>query len=343
MLSISARALRTRLLAHYDVHARDLPWRRTRDPYRIWVSEVMLQQTRVAVAQQRYERFLERFPDVVALARASAETVCEEWAGLGYYSRARNLHAAARAVQRSPSARIPETARGLAGLPGIGAYTAGAVASIAFGERVPAVDGNAERVLARVLACRGRRQSAAVSELAHALVDCSRPGDVNQALMDLGALVCTVRGPRCTACPLRTHCRARALGVPERFPAKRKRASVAKLDVAFAWIQSGAGVWLEQRPLSGLWSGLWQLPAEEGPRARARLAERLAVNLGRTCVRVRHALTHRNVEARVYVPEGGIRVRPSAARRPFADPLAAPLSGVARKAIMAMREGGRLP
>jgi A/G-specific adenine glycosylase len=330
------RALRARLLAYYDAHARDLPWRRTRDPYRIWVSEVMLQQTRVAVVTQRYERFLARFPDVASLARASAETVLRGMGRLGYYSRARNLHAAARAVERSPRRRMPESARGLAELPGIGAYTAGAVASIAFGERVPAVDGNAERVLARLLA-HGRRKSTAVSEIARALVDCERPGDVNQALMDLGAVVCTARTPRCAACPLGAHCRGRALGAPERFPAKRARPSVAKLDVVFAWIPSGGGVWLERRPLAGLWSGLWQLPAEEGPRARGRLAERLGVDLGRVRVRVHHALTHRSVEARVYVPSDAPHVRRRTLGARSRDPLAAPLSALARKAIVAMR------
>jgi A/G-specific adenine glycosylase len=234
---------------------------------------------------------------------------------------------------------MPRTARELASLAGIGDYTAGAIASIAFGERVPAIDGNAERVLARVLAHGGRAPSAAVRDLAHALVDCDRPGDVNQALMDLGATVCTARAPQCAACPLQYYCRARRLGAPERFPAKRRRTPVRKLDVAFAWIPSRTGIWLERRPMAGLWSGLWQLPAEEGPRARAHLAARLAVELGAARVRIRHALTHRSVEARVYVPAARVHLRRSTAFRPFASPLAAPLSALARKAIAAM-DGG---
>jgi A/G-specific adenine glycosylase len=213
VLPDNARAFRRSLLAWYGRHQRPLPWRRTRDPYAILVSEIMLQQTQVARVEEYWTRFLRRYPTVGDLAEAPASAVRESWDGLGYYARARNLHAAARHVARKRDGAFPATVDGLRALPGIGPYTAAAVASIAFGADVGTVDTNVARVLSRVFRVRGRAKSAARARrlwrLAGALVPTGRSGDWNQALMDLGATVCTARAPVCPACPVRTACRSR--------------------------------------------------------------------------------------------------------------------------------------
>ncbi len=221
----SARAITRRLARWYRAHGRSLPWRRTRDPYAIWLSEVMAQQTAIEVVVPRWERFLSRFPTVAALARAPERAVLAEWSGLGYYARARNLHRAAKAVARAGA--FPRTFEGLRALPGIGAYTAAAVSSISFGIPEPAVDGNVVRVLCRLHGLRLDPKTPAtlarVRALARPLVPARRPGDHNQAVMELGALVCTPRAPRCGACPLRALCRAAASGKPEGFPRRPRR------------------------------------------------------------------------------------------------------------------------
>ena len=208
----AARRFRRRLLAWYGRHGRQLPWRGSGDPYAVLVSEVMLQQTQVARVMEFYPRFLARYPTLEDLAAAPADAVRESWDGLGYYARARNLHAAARHVVRTAGGQLPRTPDTLRRLPGIGRYTAGAVASLAFGAAVPAVDTNVARVLRRVFAVRGRRKSAAhearVWRLADMLVPAGRSADWNQALMDLGATICTARAPKCSACPVREDCRS---------------------------------------------------------------------------------------------------------------------------------------
>lgn len=222
----SARDVSRRLARWYRTHERELPWRRTRDPYPIWLSEVMLQQTTVGVVVPRWERFLSRFPTVEALARAPEREVLAEWSGLGYYARARNLHRTAKAVARAGA--FPRTPEGLRALPGIGAYTAAAVSSIAFGIPEPAVDGNVVRVLCRLhglcLDPKAPATVARVRALARQLVPARSPGGHNQAVMELGALVCTPRAPRCGACPLGTLCRAAASGNPEGFPRRPRPA-----------------------------------------------------------------------------------------------------------------------
>ena len=214
--------IRRSVLAWYAREKRDLPWRRTRDPYAIWVSEIMLQQTRVETVIPFYERFLRRFPDVASLARAREPAVLAAWSGLGYYRRARNLHAAARDIVREHSGRIPESREALLALPGIGGYTAAAIASIAFGRPEAAVDGNVTRVLARIEGLRGRRDSAAlrgrVRALAESLAQGTRAGDWTQALMELGATICLPREPLCDRCPAARFCAARRSGEPDRFP-----------------------------------------------------------------------------------------------------------------------------
>lgn len=235
--------MRDALLAWYDAHARDLPWRRTRDPYAVWVSEVMLQQTRVETVVPYYERFLARFPTVEALAAAAEEEVLAAWSGLGYYRRARLLHAGVREVVARHGGRVPEDAAARRALPGVGAYTAGAIGSIAFDREEPLVDGNVARVLARVHGVgtplgRADTEARLWAEAAR-LVRGPRPGALNQALMELGATVCTPRAPRCGACPIAARCEARARGDVEALPVPR--AKKAPREVALVAVVAVAG------------------------------------------------------------------------------------------------------
>jgi A/G-specific adenine glycosylase len=332
------------LLEFYRRQRRDLPWRRTRDPYAIWVSEIMLQQTQVDTVAPRYGRFLAEFPTVAALAASTEARVCEAWAGLGYYRRARHLHRAAAAILDEHGGVVPRDVATLMALPGIGRYTAGAIASIAYDVAAPIVDGNVARVFARLFALPGApnepRLQKRLWQLAEELVIGAAPGDLNQAIMDLGATVCTPVAPACSRCPLARWCAAKKLGRPERFPEKKARSPVQRLDLAFAYVEESGGVWLMQRPLTGLWAGLWEPPSAQGPGARAALARTLGRPVGRELGRVEHQLSHRAVVARVFharapapVPEGW---------RLVADPLEAPISVLAKKAILAGRAGRRL-
>jgi A/G-specific adenine glycosylase len=257
------RRLRAPLLRWYRASKRDLPWRRTRDPYALWVSEVMLQQTTVTAVVPYWERFLARFPDVAALARAREEDVLAVWSGLGYYRRARALREGAIAVMERHGGRLPGDVDELQALPGIGRYTAGAVASLAFDAEAPVVDGNVRRVLSRLFAIAGRGASLerACWSIADELVRGPAPADLNQALMELGALICTPRAPACEACPLRRACAARSLGSPERFPQGAPRPRVRAIPVAVAWVESAGRVLLVRRPKDGLLRGTWDLPA----------------------------------------------------------------------------------
>ena len=262
------RTLRDRLLGFYDDAGRDLPWRRTRDPYAIWISEVMSQQTRIETVVPYWLAWMESFPDVGALAAADEGAVLKSWEGLGYYSRARNLHRAAKVVRETLSGRIPDSRDGLRALPGIGSYTAGAVASIAYGEPVPAVDGNVRRVASRVLDWPRPGPTPLEAEVARWVPE-DRPGDFNQALMELGATVCTPRAPGCDGCVLASLCRARAAGtVPER-PAPRRRGPVrvAEERVTVAWRLSDGGIQLalRRRPSEGLLAGMWEFPGSPFP------------------------------------------------------------------------------
>ncbi len=254
--------LSPRLLRWFRRAKRDLPWRRTGDPYRVWVAEIMLQQTQVDRVIPFYERFLEAFPGPRALAAAPLDDVLRLWSGLGYYSRARNLHAASRIIVESEAGRFPDSWDGLLRLPGIGAYTAGAVLSIAFGQRYPAIDANARRVLSRVF--RQRHESPArarrrIERLGTAAVPARRPGDYNQALMELGSLICTPRIPRCDTCCLADICRARRLGLAKTAPRPRRRgAQTAR--AALALVRRRARLLLAQRPAEGVWGELWEFP-----------------------------------------------------------------------------------
>ncbi|HLK31745.1 MAG TPA: A/G-specific adenine glycosylase [Terriglobales bacterium] len=248
------QAFRRGLLSWYERHRRDLPWRRSRDPYRIWVSEVMLQQTRVSAVLDYYERFLRQFPDMQALAAAPPDAVLAAWSGLGYYRRARALHAAARLLVAERGGAMPRSAAELRELPGFGPYTAAAVASIAFSEPVAVVDGNVERVLARLLGWRKLNRDAAW-KAAQDLLAPRRPGDFNQAIMELGATVCLPGRPQCDLCPVFRLCKTRGSG-PQKPRERRQR---RRLHYRLAW-RDGA-VWLVQRPrTASLMAGMWELP-----------------------------------------------------------------------------------
>jgi A/G-specific adenine glycosylase len=252
-----------RLLAWYARHRRDLPWRGTADPYRVWLSEIMLQQTTVAAVAGYYDAFLRRWPTVDALAAASLDDVLRAWAGLGYYARARNLHACARIVAGEMGGRFPDSEIGLRGLPGIGAYTAAAIAAIAFSRPHAAVDGNVERVIARLHAIEEPLPDAKpkVRALTQALVPGDRPGDFAQALMDLGATICTPRSPDCLICPWTDLCAARRLGIAETLPRKKRKSRIpTRYGTAF-WIERDGAVLLRRRPEKGLLGGMMEVPS----------------------------------------------------------------------------------
>ena len=328
--------LRRALLAFYDEHKRDLPWRRTTDPYAIWVSEIMLQQTQVDVVKPRYAMFLERFPSANALARASESQVCEAWAGLGYYRRARNLHKAAQQLMREHGGEFPRTAKELQKLAGVGRYTSGAIASIAFGEEAPVVDGNVARVLARLFMIEDASDTAAGQKetwaLTAELAKGPRPGDLNQALMELGATVCTPRSPKCLTCPLAKMCKARLKGEESLYPRPTKQAKTKPLPLSFAIYASDAGTYLRQRPLEGLWPGLWEPPSADSP---AELSALIGVRLGKPIGEVTHQLSHRDVRATIYRVR---RVATALELKAWENPLDAPLSALARKVLIAAKE-----
>ncbi|HEY5089865.1 MAG TPA: A/G-specific adenine glycosylase [Polyangia bacterium] len=311
-----ARAASTRiarpLLRWYDRSKRDLPWRRDPTPYKTLVSEIMSQQTAVATVGPYFERFLQRFPALGSLAAATDDEVTALWSGLGYYARARNLRRAAAVVVAEHGGELPRTEAELRGLPGVGPYTAAAVAAIAFGARAFALDGNAMRVLTRLYRVGTRIDLPSTRARLHALglaeVPRGRAGDFNQAVMELGATVCTPRQPRCEVCPLRAVCRARAAGVAESLPRRATRAARPIVRVVCVCVTDGARVLMVKRP-AGLLAGTWALPDDESVRGAvppAEVARRVAARAG---VRadaleyrgaVRHVFTHRDVTAEVY-------------------------------------------
>jgi A/G-specific adenine glycosylase len=307
-------ALRRKLLAWYDAGHRDLPWRGPQhgaDPYRVWLAEVMLQQTQVATAAPYYRRFLERFPTLSALAQAREHEVLELWSGLGYYARGRNLHAAARAALERHGG-LPGTVAALRALPGFGPYTAGAVASIAFAVPAAAVDGNVSRVLQRLCGLPGTASDAAVRAAVRAraeeLVPAVRPGDHNQALMELGATVCTPAAPSCRRCPIAPHCQALASGRTGEIPAPRRRPARRRLELACAVVRREWRWLLARRPARGLFGGLWAPPAAElGEGASPAVALRaeldrlgLRCSVGEELAAVRRTLTHRELTLRAF-------------------------------------------
>lgn len=256
-----------RLLSWYRASARDLPWRRTKDPYKIWVSEIMLQQTGVEVVRGYYERFLQALPTVRHLAAAEEGAVLKLWEGLGYYSRARNMMRSAKIILQRHGGRFPETYKEIRTLPGVGDYTAGAVASICFGEPRSAVDGNVLRVFSRLLARNFQTpgEKKRLADFVTALCPPRCPGDFNQSLMELGALVCTPARPNCPDCPVSSLCRAFREGRVGDFPARKRTTEKRREALTVLLLTRGEDIALRRRPAEGLLGGLWELPNAPGP------------------------------------------------------------------------------
>ncbi|HWQ56999.1 MAG TPA: A/G-specific adenine glycosylase [Bryobacteraceae bacterium] len=319
------RPFRTRLLAWYGRRRRDLPWRTTLDPYRIWVSEIMLQQTRAQTAIPYYQRFLERFPTVESLAAASEEGVLAAWSGLGYYSRARNLHLAAK---QAAAGGFPRDYESIRALPGVGPYTAAAIASIAFGLAHAALDGNVMRVIARLEDDAADLSSSRTRErlrgIAQELLDPRRPGEFNQAMMELGATVCVPRVPDCGACPVRSQCRAYSRGTASQLPVKLRKTEPQRIEAELALVRRSGRVLLWQRLASARrMGGFWELPSPEQLPGMRRLAVAGAF---------RHTITHHHYLFTV--------IAASIARAPLEmrwfgteDLVSIPLSTTARKAL----------
>lgn len=305
--------LRRRLMTWFDAERRELPWRGEKDPYRIWVSEVMLQQTQVQTVITYYRRFVDRYPNVAALARAALEDVLKSWEGMGYYARARNLRAAAETLVASGRHTVPRDLAEFRALPGVGEYIAAAVMSIAFDHPLAVVDGNVTRVVSRLFAIATPLESAATrretKRWAQVLLDTARPGDFNQAMMELGATVCRPRRPSCEACALSPKCRAFATARQEDFPVRRKRKPVPKYHIAVGVIQKDERVLITRRRESGLLGGLWEFPggkvaADESPEdaCRREVAEEVNLEIEVTdyLTHVEHAYSHFKIGVDVY-------------------------------------------
>jgi A/G-specific adenine glycosylase len=308
---VEAKRFRQHLLRWYDANQRDLPWRSTRDPYRIWVSEIMLQQTRVAAVVEYYHRFLEAFPTLQALADAPVAAVLACWSGLGYYRRARLMHQAAQDVVKRYQGYFPQSGEELRILPGIGKYTSAAIASIAFGEPVAVVDGNVERVIQRVYGT--ELSTSEIRKSAEVLLSRRRPGDFNQGLMELGAVVCLPRDPKCLLCPVATECKTRGeLDKPKR---ERRR----KRDVDYVLDSCQESVYLVQRPnTASLMPGMWELPEVAAPVGKHRWNLKHSITVTDYTVRVSEGLAPPGV--------AGCRV----ARAQLAS---MPLTGLTRKIL----------
>jgi len=302
-----------RLLAWYERNQRDLPWRKSRDPYHITVAEFLLHQTRVSTALPYYERFLQLFPDWASLAQASLDDVLKAWEGLGYYARARNLHALARRVCSEHGGQLPDTAAALLALPGIGPYTVGAIRSIAFGQDVAAVDGNARRVLSRLFAITTDPTSSAGSrqmqQLAATLLPPGQAAAFNQALMDLATAICTPQRPACLLCPLGEDCRARSLNLQESLPVRHPRKALPHYDIAAGVIWRDKNLLIAQRPPKGLLGGLWEFPGGKREPAESleeclvrEVHEELAImiQVGELLATVEHAYTHFRITLHAY-------------------------------------------
>ncbi len=314
------KEFRKSLLGWFGEQKRDLPWRRTKDPYAIWVSEIMLQQTRVAAAIPYFERFLARFPDYQALAAASEEDVLRHWAGLGYYYRARNMQKAAKLLRELGG--FPGDYDAILTLPGVGDYTAAAVGSIAFDLPHAAVDGNVVRVLSRLIASNaGRKQ---IAEIAAELLDRKQPGDFNQAMMELGATLCLPKNPQCLLCPVTKFCRARKLGAQQEFPAAKLKTKNVEIERDLFWIERDGKVLAWQRPADArLMPGFWELPERE----HLPMAER-----GNQIGAFRHGITVHNYRIKLWRTPSPARVE-SCRWLEIRGLCALPLSTIFRKAL----------
>lgn len=303
------------LLCWFDAHRRELPWREShpRNPYHVWVSEIMLQQTRTETVKDYFRRWMEQFPTLQDLAQASEEQILRAWQGLGYYSRARNLHKAARQVMVEYGGEMPRDAKKLQSLPGIGAYTAGAIASMAFGQKVPAVDGNLLRVLARlygvdqdITSTAGKRT---LTGLAETSIPEDRPGDFNEAMMDLGANICIPKHPRCGQCPLIEQCRAYQEKRTEQLPVKRPKAPQKEFAAACGLMIREGKFLLHKRPAKGMLASMWEFPMvleETEKEARQGLDELLQGKTGEVLWEHKHVFTHQIWTMKAYVLKEGI-------------------------------------
>jgi A/G-specific adenine glycosylase len=295
-----------RVLDWYDEHGRsDLSWQQDRNGYKIWVSEIMLQQTQVQTVIPYFERFVESFPDVVSLADADIDSVLQHWSGLGYYARARNLHRAAGVVREQHGGVFPDDLDAVMALPGIGRSTAGAILSLAFGQRHPILDGNVKRVLARHAAIDGWPGSTAVAKQLWDLADdrtpVERPGDYTQAIMDLGAILCTRSNPGCGPCPVNEDCAARLSGNLERYPGRKPAKDKPLRNTTMVLAITDGAVYLERRPASGIWGGLWSLP--EADDIEAWCADKLETATIETEAwdTLRHSFSHYDLDIRPVV------------------------------------------
>lgn len=311
--------IRKNLLGWYDRNKRDLPWRRSKDPYAIFVSEMMLQQTQVKTVIPYYERFLKELPDWKSLAKAKEEKVLKLWEGLGYYRRARNLQAAARKIAGDLAGRLPDTLEEILEIPGVGPYSAGAVLSIAFQKSHPVVDGNVIRVFSRLFLLRGNLKTGEghkkVWELAENLISPRRPGDFNQAVMELGATVCLPDNPQCLLCPLISHCQAAQKGLQNELPEMPKATPTVEVPMAALYVGQKGKVLVKKRSKNEKWlKGLWEFPSAQGKtfeEALQKLENELKVKADRQAVQeVKHQITHHKVRLRLFqaVPAKSIRL-----------------------------------
>jgi len=351
---MALQAFSRALVRWFGRERRDLPWRRNANPYRVWVSETMLQQTRVDTVIPYFGRFLRRFPTLRKLASASVEDVLKAWEGLGYYARARNLHRAARILVGEHGAKFPETADEWATLPGVGEYTAAAIASVAYGETVPVIDGNVRRVVARL------RMSEDPARMRRFLTEAIRgqlPGDFNQAMMELGQAVCVPRAPHCLFCPVRRHCAAFREGVVDRFPAQKEARPIPHFEIAVGICRKRGRILVARRREEGLLGGLWEFPGgkiEPGERSdeavRRELLEEagIEVEVGEKVAVVRHRYSHFSVRLHAHLcrwKRGRAEARASAAVRWMKpaglDSLAFPAAN--RRILEAMRAQPAVP
>ncbi|MDI6763797.1 MAG: A/G-specific adenine glycosylase [Thermodesulfobacteriota bacterium] len=285
LLLLNKEKFQTKLLQWFQKNKRDLPWRKNRDPYAIWVSEIMLQQTQVNTVIPYYNHFLKTFPTIRDLTKANLSKVLTVWEGLGYYSRARNLHQASRIIANHFKGKIPETPKDLLSLPGIGRYTAGAILSIAYNKVTPILDGNVKRVLSRLFVVSGhpKKTEEFLWPLSESLIPKGSPGAFNQALMDLGSMICTPKIPNCLSCPLKNLCQGYLSGKPESYPLRSVKKKVPHIEAIAAVIQKDGKVLLRQRPPRGLLGGLWEFPhwkIEEKRRLRLRLRNYIKKEMG---------------------------------------------------------------